>query len=80
MHMHESYMENCYTCKLKSLHFGIVPGAARASGSRTYYDKDALSDSLIPSKEEVLDMQHDYRNAPVHEVKLNDEGQPVYES
>lgn len=49
--------------KLKSINFGMVPGAARESASTTMYDRDALleqigdSDGSKFSKERVLDTQ-----------------------
>lgn len=41
--------------KLKTLHFGIVPGASRATSSGTYFDKDALAEDGIPTLEETND-------------------------
>jgi len=60
--------------KLKTLHFGTVPGAYRQTASRTYYDEQALPD--FPSKEEVMDNRSDIRNAPIREVKLDATGRP----
>ena len=57
-----------FKAKLKSLNFGIVPGAAK-SQSETYYDKDALMDQLghpdgrgsVFSKERVEDTRSTVR-------------------
>lgn len=54
--------------KLKTLNFGMVPGAYRSQTSRSYYDAESLPD--FPSKEEVLDYQTDYRNTPTTEMRL----------
>jgi len=54
--------------KLKTLHFGIVPGAYRSRASKTYYDAESLPD--FPSKEEVQDTRTDYRNTPTTEMRL----------
>lgn len=64
--------ESCFSCKIKSLRFGVVPGGYRAANSQSYYDPEALPD--FPGKEEVKDMQRDYHNAPVKEVKVEDLG------
>jgi hypothetical protein len=66
---------SCFGCKIRSLSWGIVPGGARATSSTSYYDNEALPD--LPSKEEVMDMRHDYRNAPVRELKVDHEGKPI---
>lgn len=60
-------MSDDFKEKLKSINFGVVPGAAR-SQSRTYYDKDALLDQLghpdgrgsAFSKERVEDTRSDF--------------------
>lgn len=39
--------------KLKSIHFGTVPGGYRDLNSPTMYDREALKD--IPTKEETED-------------------------
>jgi hypothetical protein len=65
--------------KLKTLHFGVVPGAYRQTSSRTYYDRDSLPN--FPTKEEVMDHQSDYRSAPIKELKLDAEtGRPEEDS
>ncbi len=56
-HQHQEFVEGCFGCKLKSLHFGMVPGAYRASISRSNYDKETLPS--FPSKEEVMDGRAD---------------------
>ena len=68
MHAHAEFVEGCFTCKLKTLSFGIVPGAYRSQASQTYYDADSLPN--FPSKEEVMDARSDYRNAPEKEIRL----------
>jgi hypothetical protein len=64
-HSHKAFEENCFACKVKTLQFGTVPGAYRATNSTSYYDKDALPD--WPSKEEVMDHREDIRRAPIKE-------------
>lgn len=71
MHKHTDYVEGCFACKAKSLHFGVVPGGFRWSNSTSNYDSDALPD--FPSKEEVLDHRVDFERAPVKEMKLDAE-------
>jgi hypothetical protein len=43
--------------KLKSLHFGMIPGGYRSDTSSTYYDESALPP--LPTKEEALDHASD---------------------
>jgi len=71
MHAHTEYVEGCFACKAKSLHFGVVPGGSRWSSSKTNYDADTLPD--FPSKEEVMDYRADFEHAPVKEMKLDAE-------
>lgn len=53
--------------KLKTLHFGTVPGGYRDQNSTTMYDRDALLDQIgdshgsIFSKERVEDARSDVR-------------------
>lgn len=61
---------DCFGCKVKTIQFGIVPGGYRSTSSLSNYDPDTLPD--FPNKEEVMDARHDYRNAPVKEVKVED--------
>jgi hypothetical protein len=46
--------------KLKSLHFGIVPGGARALSSKTMWDRDETIQAF-PTREEVEDTRSDFR-------------------
>ena len=46
-------MTDSFKDKLKTLHFGIVPGGYRDTTSGTMFDKESLTD--IPTKEEVED-------------------------
>lgn len=71
-HNHTTEVEGCFACKLRTLHFGVVPGGYRATSSTTYYDSDSLPD--FPSKEEVMDARSDYRNAPEREMRLAETG------
>lgn len=65
--------------KLKSINFGVVPGAAR-SQSNTYYDKDALMDQLghpdgrgsTFSKERVEDARSDVRRRTKEFLEASD--------
>ncbi len=54
-HAHREYVDGCFTCKLRTLTFGEVPGAYRRSNSGTYFDKEILKDAMIPTTEEVED-------------------------
>lgn len=56
--------------KLKTIQFGIVPGAHRATSSTSYYDKQSLPN--FPSREEVLDERASIKNTPIKEMKLAD--------
>jgi len=49
-----------FKAKLKSLHFGIVPGGYRDKNSPTMFDYDETL-RAFPTKEEVLDNQSDFR-------------------
>lgn len=69
---HTSYVEGCFACKLKTLQFGVVPGAYRATNSTSYYDEEALPD--FPTKEEVMDMRSDIKHAPEKEYLLSPDG------
>jgi hypothetical protein len=45
---------NEYLEKLRSIQFGMVPGAAKAESSKTNYDGEALkAQGLLPSREEL---------------------------
>lgn len=69
---HDSYVEGCFVCKLKTLQFGLVPGGFRAANSASYYDADSLPD--LPSKEEVMDHRADFKRAPQKEYLLSPDG------
>lgn len=69
-HEHTEYVEGCFTCKVKTLQFGIVPGGYKDTNSKSYFDKDSLPD--LPGREEVMDARTDYANAPVKEMKIED--------
>ena len=43
MHEHTEYTEGCFTCKLKTLRWGRVPGGARQGN---FYYEDALRQQL----------------------------------
>jgi len=45
--------------KLKTLHFGVVPGAYRDTTSESMYDSETLPN--FPGKEETLDQRSDLR-------------------
>lgn len=46
--------------KLKTLHFGVVPGGYRDTTSESMYDSETLPD--FPGKEEALDTRSDLRH------------------
>lgn len=70
---HPEPQPDCFACKLQSINWGIVPGGYKDSNS---YDKDALKEMNLPSKQEIMDYRSDYKNAPEKEIKI--ENQPVY--
>jgi hypothetical protein len=43
--LHSEYVEGCFACKLRTLEFGIVPGAAQMAAGR-YIDTEALEDTF----------------------------------
>lgn len=64
MHSHQDYVEGCFTCKVKTLQFGMVPGGSRDSSSTTYVDHESLQRDGVPTMEEVNDKRTDlYRAA-----------------
>lgn len=67
-HNHTTEVEDCFACKLRTLHFGVV----MKESSTTYYDSESLPD--FPSREEVMDARSDYRNAPEREMRLAETG------
>jgi len=51
----------CFKHKIKTLNWGTVPGAYRATNSSSMYDKDYLkADGFNFSKEEVQDTRSDF--------------------
>jgi hypothetical protein len=52
----------CFKHKIRTLQFGIVPGAYSQSSSDSYYDTEALKDGNFPTNEEIRDTQSDVRH------------------
>jgi len=73
VHEHVEYVEGCFTCKLKTLQWGIVPGGYRSQVSTSYYDEETLPD--FPSKEETMDIRASIKNTPVKEMRLAPTGE-----
>jgi hypothetical protein len=63
MHAHRDYVEGCFTCKLGTLSFGVVPGAYRDTNSTTMFDREAVKDQFGDtfSKDRVEDMRSQFR-------------------
>lgn len=60
---HPEYVPDCFGCKMLTMQFGTVPGAARQSNGK-YYDRESLIESgLNISEEEVRDKRADFRHA-----------------
>ncbi len=49
----------CFKHKLKTLQFGIVPGAYTRENSNSYYDTEALKEGNFPTNEEIKDNRAD---------------------
>lgn len=59
---HPEYVPGCFGCKLMTMQFGTVPGAARQSNGK-YYDRESLIESgLNISEEEVRDQRATFRH------------------
>lgn len=65
---HPSFVEGCFGCKVRTLSFGTVPGAYKATNSQSYYDGEALKQMDWPSRQEIEDNRSDVRNAPLEET------------
>lgn len=70
--------DTCFKHKIKTIQFGMVPGASRWSSSTTNYDPDTLPD--FPDKEEVMDARSDFKRLPTKEMTLAEAGLKPTES
>lgn len=52
---HPEPQPDCFACKVRTINWGIVPGAYRDRNSPTMYDRQSLADDGIPTREEVQD-------------------------